>query len=68
MRPRQITTHGWSVEDDLRADRIAQDRAIVPDEASTGDPMMPEPPWVEQGEEWLQRHADMVQHPSRYLP
>lgn len=26
MRPRQITTHGWSVEDDLRADRIAQER------------------------------------------
>jgi hypothetical protein len=27
MRPRQITTHGWSVEDDLRADRITQERA-----------------------------------------
>jgi hypothetical protein len=27
-RPRQITTHGWSVEDDLRADRIAQERGV----------------------------------------
>lgn len=26
MRPRQISTHGWCVEDDMRADRIAQER------------------------------------------
>ena len=29
MKPRQITTHGWCVKDDLRADRIATERKVA---------------------------------------
>jgi hypothetical protein len=32
------------------------------------DPMDPPPPWLAEGEKWLCQHADMCQHPSRYMP
>lgn len=64
--PRFVQTGYELGLEDTHVERLAALLHGCPAEAT--DPMDPPPPWLARGESWLQQHANMCQHPSRYMP